>query len=439
MKQRSGYLMFLLFLAVFLSAFSYPLIQKYTSLPENSTQPSNCISGQDHLPLQKWGFFGHKRINRMAVFTLPPEMIGFFKKNLEYITEHAVDPDKRRYATKHEAVRHYIDIDHWGEFPFEEVPRDWLDALMKYTDVYLVKGVDTLHIAGIQKAKLTKDSLLFLDSIVQRSIQLPGIAYKDYRHFFSTYIQPVYYEDKWGFRMDTIHRIFGDNTFDELLAVDRFSGFGILPYYLPVMQSRLTQAFRQKNTQAILRISAEMGHYIGDAHVPLHTTENYNGQMTNQVGIHAFWESRLPELFADNSYDFFVGKAQYITRQQKYFWDMVLESHGLLDSVLAIEKDLSVSFPQDRQYCFEERLDITIRTQCKEYCEAYHNRLKGQVEKRMRDAILAIGSSWFTAWVDAGQPDLKLLETSIPSIVDRQEEETLEKSVREGKIKGREH
>ena len=73
----------------------------------------------------EWGFFGHRRINRLAVFTLPPEMIGFYKKNIEYITEHAVDPDKRRYATRHEAVRHYIDIDHWGTFPFDNVPRSW--------------------------------------------------------------------------------------------------------------------------------------------------------------------------------------------------------------------------------------------------------------------------------------------------------------------------
>ncbi len=43
----------------------------------------------------KWGFFGHRRINRMAVFTLPPGLIPFYKKNLEFITEHAVDPDKR--------------------------------------------------------------------------------------------------------------------------------------------------------------------------------------------------------------------------------------------------------------------------------------------------------------------------------------------------------
>ena len=54
---------------------------------------------------ENWGFWAHRRINRMAVFTLPPEMIAFYKKNIEYLTEHAVDPDKRRYATRHEAAQ----------------------------------------------------------------------------------------------------------------------------------------------------------------------------------------------------------------------------------------------------------------------------------------------------------------------------------------------
>lgn len=31
------------------------------------------------------------------------------------------------------------------------------------------------------------------------------------------------------------------------------------------------------------------------------------------------------------------------------------------------------------------------------------------VQKRMRSAILAVGSYWYSAWVDAGQPDLDKL------------------------------
>jgi hypothetical protein len=71
------------------------------------------LSGIFHTYNPTWGFFGHKRINRIAVFTLPPEMFGFYKEHLEYLTDHAVDPDMRRYAVEGEAQCHYIDLDHY--------------------------------------------------------------------------------------------------------------------------------------------------------------------------------------------------------------------------------------------------------------------------------------------------------------------------------------
>lgn len=388
---------------------------------------------------ERWGFFGHRRINRLAVFTLPLEMIGFYKKNIEYITEHAVDPDKRRYATKHEAVRHYIDIDKWGKYPFHEVPRDWVDALAKYTDVYVVNSRgDTLRIAGEGCTEIVEDRWQYKAG---QKLKATPPAVKDYRNFFFQSVLPRYYDDEWPMPCDTLTALFGltPGTCASAFAVDRFSEHGILPYHLLVMQRRLTEAFRQGSTSAVLRLSAEIGHYIGDATVPLHTTENYNGQLTNQTGIHAFWESRLPELFADKEYDFLVGKADYIRNPKDFYWNLVLESHAMLDSVLAVEKDLSRLFPQDRQYCYEERLDVLVRTQCEEYAAAYHTRLDGQVEKRMRDAVHAIGSAWFTAWVDAGQPDLSKFGTDKLAQKEKEEKEAIEAGLQKKEKKGREH
>jgi len=197
---------------------------------------------------------------------------------------------------------------------------------------------------------------------------------------------------------------------EKIIAVDRFSEYGIVPYHLLQMQNRLTTAFRQRDAKLILRLATEMGHYVGDASVPLHTTKNYNGQLTNQVGIHAFWESRIPELFADREYDLFTGKADYIDNPKEYFWEIVLASHRLVDSVLSIEKRLSRTFPEDQQYCFDERLNRTIRTQCEAYARAYQEAMNGMVENRMRSTIHAVASCWYTAWVDAGQPDLSRID-----------------------------
>lgn len=379
-----------------------------------------------------WGFFGHRRINRLAVFTLPPEMIIFYKKHIEYLTEHAVDPDKRRYATKYEAPRHFIDIDRWDVYPFDKVPRDWTDVLMQYTDIYVVNNADTVHLFGNEVA--TKEGQFV------RSRSGATVAQRDYRNFFYNNILPNYYEEEHPINCDSLSQLLGYNVpCQNAYTEDHFSEHGILPYHLLKMQRDLTEAFRLKSTAGILRLSAEMGHYIGDAHVPLHTTMNYNGQLTNQVGIHGFWESRLPELYADTEYDFFVGKAQYIEKPKEYFWNIVLESHVLLDSVLLIEKELSQTFPPDKQYCYEERLGQTIRTQCEGYARAYHERMKGMVEKRMREAVLAVASSWFTAWVDAGQPELSKLLFPNMNPSSPMEDAELEKAVQGGKQLGREH
>lgn len=272
------------------------------------------------LPAYAWGFWAHKRINRLAVFTLPPEMLVLYKTHLDYLTERAVGPDERRYAVEGEAPRHFIDIDHYGEFPFENVPRRWDEAV-------------------------------------------------------------------------------------ELLSEDTLEAYGILPYQLPREFFKLKEAFEEGNLDRILRYSADIGHYIGDAHVPLHTTENYNGQMTGQKGIHGFWESRLPELFG-MEYDFFVGRCYYIDDVLQEGWDAVLESHLALDSVLTFERQLHTSFSPDKKYGYESRNGITVRAYSRPYSAAYHHKLDGMVERRMRKAIRRIGAYWYTAWQAAGAPDL---------------------------------
>jgi hypothetical protein len=275
-----------------------------------------------------WGFFAHQRINRLAVFTLPPEMIGFYKKNITYITEAAVNPDKRRFAVPEEAPRHYLDLDHYGDSALNKMPRFWNDAVNLYTE-------------------------------------------------------------------------------------DTLKAYGILPWHIQRMYLQLKDAFLVRDPQRILKISAEIGHYLADAHVPLHTTENYNGQLTGQEGIHALWESRLPELFSDQ-YDFFVGKVYYISNPQLEAWKAIESSHHAVDSVLRFEKKLASEFGE-KKYSFETKGKQTMKVYSKEYAKTYHEMLSGMVEKQMRVCIRRIGSFWYTAWVDAGQPDIKKLIEYVPT------------------------
>jgi hypothetical protein len=210
------------------------------------------------------------------------------------------------------------------------------------------------------------------------------------------------------------------------------------------MLYRLTDAFKEKNGAKILKLAAEIGHYIADAHVPLHANSNHNGQLTDQRGIHGFWESRIPELLAEKDlpaggWDFFIGKAEYIKNPGDFIWKRVLESAAAADTVLKYEKELTKSFSPDQKFSFEERNGITIRQYSSAFSKAYNEKLKGMIERRMRQSIYAVASFWYTAWINAGQPDLAKLSNKDFSADDLKEFENLNNAWKKGAIKGREH
>ena len=388
-----------------------------------------------------WGFFGHKLINRMAIFTLPEEMLPLFKTEIEYITEHAVDPDKRRYATEHEGIRHYIDIDHWGKYPFESVPRTYTDALIKYTDILLVSGSDTTVLEPDWDVGSSLVSFQVKGNLIEpRRI---SCAYELYRGFYMVEVLSQYYDKVKKVSSQSISSLF-DIKIDSSYTIfirDNFSVYGILPYYLSEMYWGLVHDFKKGQAKQILRRGTDLGHYIADAHVPLHTTENYNGQFTDQIGIHAFWESRLPELFALSEYDFFVGQAEYIEDKRAYFWKIVLESHALLEEVLGIEKRVRMAMPQDMITCFEDRLGRNVQVPCASFSRAYHNQMHGMVESRMRAAILSLGDVWYSAWVDAGKPDMSMIAKNKVAWTteELEEQKALDLKNQTESIKGRPH
>ena len=167
------------------------------------------LSGEPPKPL--WGFFGHKKINRMAVFTLPPDMIAFYKKNIEYITNHAVDPDKRRYAIKHEAMRHYIDLDQYGKTPFNTLPRNWVDALGKYSQLILInhKG-DSIPFTSEDSYRVEKGKVLLFHPNIKKLFKVDTLTVgkQAYLQYVSQPIQNQFCEDEWVLSMNSLQKLF---------------------------------------------------------------------------------------------------------------------------------------------------------------------------------------------------------------------------------------
>jgi hypothetical protein len=223
----------------------------------------------------------------------------------------------------------------------------------------------------------------------------------------------------------------------ERFSLDSLNAHGIVPWWIQVMLARLTKAFREKNVRAILKLSAETGHYLGDAHVPLHTSSNHNGQLTGQQGIHGFWESRIPELFAEAEWDLYNGGAAYIKNPLEFTWSRIKESAWASDSVLKFEKVLSEKFTSDRKYAFENGNGIVIKQYSSGYSAAYNEMLNGMVERRLRQSVFAVASFWYTAWVNAGQPDLKNLSRKELTEEEMDEFSNMEIKWRNEKVKGR--
>ena len=357
------------------------------------------------LPL--WGFFGHRLINEMAIYTLPPPLIGFYKRHLDYIRLHAVDPDKRRYAVTGEAERHFIDLDHWGKPPFPDLPRDWAAAYWRHTEwKWLNAAADTLR--GAVDPMNGQLYVWVADTPTPSdSLQLPAECLR--RQFYTGRREGFPQQPPIAGCLDSLWR---EQQWQALVLTDTFSRHGVLPYHLLHAYRQLVSAFVSGDQDRILKQSADLGHYIGDAHVPLHTTKNYNGQLTGQDGIHAFWESRLPELFAGQDFHFFVGRATPIREDiADYFWNIVLESHTMVDSVLTLEAQLANSWPADQQYCLEKRGTTRMLVPCKAYAQAYYQALDGQVGRRMRAAVKSLADTWLSAWIAAGQPKLPAFAT----------------------------
>lgn len=183
-------------------------------------------------------------------------------------------------------------------------------------------------------------------------------------------------------------------------AVERFglkklSKSGWAPWHAQEVYARLVDAMRRKDYPAILRLSGDLSHYVADMHVPLHTTENYDGQLDRDTGVHARFESlpidQFPEAFL-----FDPRPAAFVADAPSRLWAIVVASNI----------ETAAVFAGDRQSAAAHR-------DSDGYSVAKARLTMGPLAaRRLNDASHEVASFWYSAWVESGRPDLPRVDFS---------------------------
>ena len=163
----------------------------------------------------------------------------------------------------------------------------------------------------------------------------------------------------------------------------------MLPWQIGEYSLRLTKAMKAGNWEEVRLDSAELAHYVADAHDPLHTTQNYDGQMTKQNGLSARFDIQLFERYSK----FFVmhpAMAEKIDDPTEYAFQTCLSSHVWVDLIVWSDLQSRVGQPDYTDTYFDD----------------FYNRLGRTVVHEINAAAHVAGSYWYTAWLNAGRPQL---------------------------------
>jgi len=192
--------------------------------------------------------------------------------------------------------------------------------------------------------------------------------------------------------------------------VDTLLKYGTVPWRVNEMQTKLTEAFRSKNKDSILYYAAELCHYVGDAHVPLHTSLNYDGQLSNQKGIHALWESTLPEMDIQEYHLNHPYNARFLSDPQHAIWQELRDAHVLVKTVFEEERKASEHLPDSLKYQSRMRYGRMSKAPTPLFARRYSQRLADEVQNQLIRTAQDISSFWYTCWVNAGKPDLSAIQ-----------------------------
>jgi hypothetical protein len=164
---------------------------------------------------------------------------------------------------------------------------------------------------------------------------------------------------------------------------------GLAPWNYEARMTTLTQQMSGARTITnwtgdVVATAATVAHYIEDLHNPLHLTKNFDGQLTGNSGIHARYEGEMlvPRL---DEIAIAPAAAEFLPSPLDFAFDGIHEHYHWVDDIMA--GDTMAPKPYDDAY-FDSLWTSTAPF----------------TTELLQEASVAVASSWYTAWVNAGAP-----------------------------------
>lgn len=165
------------------------------------------------------------------------------------------------------------------------------------------------------------------------------------------------------------------------------TNIGVVPWATVWSLDSLTQTLRRGDSTKALQFAADLGHYVGDAHQPLHVTSNYNGAQTGNTGIHSRYESSMMGTYLSQI---------TVTKDQVHFVDTPIDfafayithGNGLVDSILRADNYAKTT--------------AGGTTSGSVYYSALWEKTGAMTKAQIQDATVDLACLWYTAAVNAG-------------------------------------
>ena len=178
---------------------------------------------------------------------------------------------------------------------------------------------------------------------------------------------------------------------------------GTLPWRVEEEYGNLRRAFEDYPKRGafaetdVMHFASWLAHYAADGCVPLHSVTNYNGQLTQQTGVHARWEAGMFERYRDQL-TIAPKPLAPVSDPRGFIFDRLVEDTTFVPALL--KADLDAIGTRD---VYDDA-----------YYEAFFRAQKGTMEQRLNESIASVAAMITGAWEAAGKPVISPTQTAAP-------------------------